>query len=164
MYQSPLEVLLKYILRLHLWSCGFRKSGIRPEKNVLSIPMCALIIQWCPTLCNPMDYSLPGFSMKFSKQILEWVAILFSRDSSWSRGSNPGLLHCRQILYCLSYQGSPKYSQVMLIMTLLTDQSVKVTFVRITCHLLLLSTIWMHLKREFTFKCLVFWSVIECES
>ena len=82
MYQSPLEVLLKYILRLHLWSFGFRKSGVRPEKNVLSIPMCALIIQWCPTLCNPMDCSLPGFSMKFSKQILEWVAILFSRESS----------------------------------------------------------------------------------
>ena len=25
-----------------------------------------------------------------------------------TQGSNPGLLHCRQILYCLSYQGSPK--------------------------------------------------------
>ena len=24
-----------------------------------------------------------------------------------TQGSNPGLLHCRQILYCLSYQGSP---------------------------------------------------------
>ena len=23
------------------------------------------------------------------------------------QGSNPGLLHCRQILYCLSHQGSP---------------------------------------------------------
>jgi len=25
-----------------------------------------------------------------------------------TQGSNPGLLHCRQILYRLSYQGSPK--------------------------------------------------------
>ena len=24
-----------------------------------------------------------------------------------TQGSNPGLLHCRQILYCLSYQGRP---------------------------------------------------------
>ena len=24
-----------------------------------------------------------------------------------TQGSNPGLLHCRQILYCLSHQGSP---------------------------------------------------------
>ena len=26
-----------------------------------------------------------------------------------TQGSHPGLLHCRQILYCLSHQGSPKY-------------------------------------------------------
>ena len=26
-----------------------------------------------------------------------------------TQGSNPGSLHCRQILYCLSYQGSPLY-------------------------------------------------------
>ena len=26
----------------------------------------------------------------------------------FSRVSNPGLLHCRQILYCLSHEGSPK--------------------------------------------------------
>ena len=25
-----------------------------------------------------------------------------------TQGSNPGLLHCRQILYCLSYQGNHK--------------------------------------------------------
>ena len=25
-----------------------------------------------------------------------------------SQGSNPGLLHCRQILYCLNHQGSPR--------------------------------------------------------
>ena len=24
-----------------------------------------------------------------------------------TQGSNPGLSHCRQMLYCLSYQGSP---------------------------------------------------------
>ena len=25
-----------------------------------------------------------------------------------TQGLNPGLLHCKQILYCLSHQGSPK--------------------------------------------------------
>ena len=25
-----------------------------------------------------------------------------------TQGSNPGLLHCRQVLYCLSHQGSPR--------------------------------------------------------
>ena len=34
--------------------------------------------------------------------ILEWVAIFYFRRP------NSGLLHCRQILYCLSYTGSPK--------------------------------------------------------
>ena len=36
-------------------------------------------------------------------RILEWVTISFSRGPS--QGSNPGLLHCRQILYRLSHQG-----------------------------------------------------------
>ena len=38
--------------------------------------------QSCPTLCNPLDYNLPGFSVHGISQarILEWVAISFSRD------------------------------------------------------------------------------------
>ena len=38
-------------------------------------------------------------------RILEWVAISFSRGSSW-QGLNQGLLHCRQTLYRLSHWGS----------------------------------------------------------
>ena len=46
-----------------------------------------LMGQLCPTLCNPMDYSLPGSSVHgiFQARILEWVAIPFSRGSSQSR-------------------------------------------------------------------------------
>ena len=38
-------------------------------------------------LCDPMDYSLPGFSVHgiFQARILEWVAISFSRRSSRPR-------------------------------------------------------------------------------
>ena len=45
------------------------------------------IPQPCPTLCNPMDYSPPGSSVQWISQarILEWVAIPFSRGSSWPR-------------------------------------------------------------------------------
>ena len=34
----------------------------------------------CPTLCDPMDCSLPGFSIHgiFQARILEWIAISFS--------------------------------------------------------------------------------------
>ena len=40
--------------------------------------------QLCPTPCDPIDYSLPGFSVRGISQarILEWVAISFSRGSS----------------------------------------------------------------------------------
>ena len=43
---------------------------------------------------------------------LEWVAMPFSRGSSLTQESNWGLLHCRQILYQLSYQGSPNTSAI----------------------------------------------------
>ena len=39
-------------------------------------------------------------------RILEWVAVPFSRGSSPTQGSNPGLQHCRRVLYHLSYQRS----------------------------------------------------------
>ena len=46
--------------------------------------------QLCPTLCNPMDCSLPGSSIHgiFQARVLEWVAISFSRESSWPRDRN----------------------------------------------------------------------------
>ena len=39
--------------------------------------------QLCPTLCDPVDYSLPGSSVHGILQaiILEWVAISSSRDT-----------------------------------------------------------------------------------
>ena len=46
--------------------------------------MCAKSLQSCLTLCNPMDYSLPAFSVHGISQarILKWVAVSFSRGSS----------------------------------------------------------------------------------
>ena len=45
------------------------------------------VAQSCPTLCNPMDCSLPGSSIHgiFQSRILESVAISFSRRSSQPR-------------------------------------------------------------------------------
>ena len=48
-----------------------------------------LVTQSCPTVCDLMDYSLPGSSVHVILQ---------------SEGSNLGILHCRQILYHLSHQ------------------------------------------------------------
>ena len=62
------------------------------------------VAQSCPTLCDPMDYTVQGI---LQARILEWVAFLFSRGSSQSRieARSP---HCRQILYQLSPKGSPR--------------------------------------------------------
>ena len=49
-------------------------------------------LQSCPTLCDPVDYSLPGSSVHgiLQARILDWVAISFSRIFP-IQGSNPGL-------------------------------------------------------------------------
>ena len=59
--------------------------------------------------CNPMDCSLPGFPVHgiLQARILEWVAISCSRGIFPTQELNLGLLHCRQILYQLNYEGSP---------------------------------------------------------
>ena len=107
-----------------------------------------LVAQSCPTLCDPMDCSLPDSSVHgiLQVRILEWVAMTspgdlpdpginprspaLQEDSLPSEPSekpkntgmsslsllqgnfptqelNRGLLHCRWILYQLSYLGSP---------------------------------------------------------
>ena len=49
-------------------------------------------------------------SMKFSKQEY-WSGLSFPSPGIFLvQGSNPGVLHCRQILYHLSHQGSPSTS------------------------------------------------------
>ena len=69
-----------------------------------------LIAQSCPTLCNTMDCSPPGSSVHGDSPgkntgvgchaLLQGIFL--------TQGSNPDLLHCRQILYHLSHQGSPR--------------------------------------------------------
>ena len=46
--------------------------------------MHAKLLQLCPTLRDPLDYSLPGSSINgiLQARILEWVAMLSSRVSS----------------------------------------------------------------------------------
>ena len=46
-----------------------------------------LAAQFCPSLCDPIDCSLPGSSVHgiLQTRILEWVAIPFSRGISWLR-------------------------------------------------------------------------------
>ena len=45
------------------------------------------VTQLCPTLCDPMDCSPPGSSVRgvLQARTLEWVAIPFARGSSQPR-------------------------------------------------------------------------------
>ena len=57
--------------------------------------------QSCLTLRDPMDCSLPISSVHgiVQARILQWVAISFSRGSSWPRDQTHFSLHCRWIPY-----------------------------------------------------------------
>ena len=52
---------------------------------------CVKSLQLCPTLCNSMDGSPPGFSVHgiIQARILEWVAVPFSRGHP-DPGIEPG--------------------------------------------------------------------------
>ena len=44
--------------------------------------VCVKVAQSCPTLCNPLDYTVHGI---LQARILEWVAFPFCRRSSQPR-------------------------------------------------------------------------------
>ena len=65
------------------------------------------IAQLCPTLCDRMYCSLPGFSVHgiFQARVPGVGCHFLLQGVFPTQGSNPGLLHCRQTLYPLSHQG-----------------------------------------------------------
>ena len=75
------------------------RSGLKSKCEVL-------VAQVCPSLCEPTDCSPPGSSVHgvLQARILEWVPSLL-RGIFLTQGWKP-ILHCRQILYRLSHQGS----------------------------------------------------------
>ena len=81
--------------------------SLQPCLNVL-YPVC-LVAQLCLTLCDPMDCSPPGSSAHGdSPRKNTGVGCHFLLQGIFpTQGSNPGLPHCRRILYRLSHQGSP---------------------------------------------------------
>ena len=74
---------------------------------VLYLLLCA---QSCPTPCDSKDSSLPGSSVHGDspgKNTGVGCHVLL-QGIFLTQGSNPGLLHWRQIIYHLSHQGSPR--------------------------------------------------------
>ena len=74
----------------------------------------SLVAQLCPTLSDPTDCSPSGSSVHGDSpgKNTGVDSLSFLQGIFPTQGLNPGLLHCRQILYQLSYQGSPRWSIV----------------------------------------------------
>ena len=64
------------------------------------VRLCA--IPWTVTHQAPLSLGI------LQTRILEWAAMLSSKEIFPTQGSNPGLLYCRQIVYFLNHQGSPR--------------------------------------------------------
>ena len=90
----PLSPLL-FNMVLEVLATAIREEkeikGIQIGKEEVKLLLCAddmnqfsSVAQSCPTLCDPMDCSLPGSSVHgiLQARILEWVAFPFSRESS----------------------------------------------------------------------------------
>ena len=61
------------------------------------------VAQLYPTLCDPVNIQSMGFS-----RLEKWSGSCSLLQGIFpTQESNLGLLHCRQILYRLSYEGSP---------------------------------------------------------
>ena len=76
--------------------------------------MCMCVQRWvaqsCLTLCDPVDCSLPGSSVRGDSPGKNTGAGCHAplQGIFPTQRSNPGLPHCRRILYRLNHQGSPR--------------------------------------------------------
>ena len=77
-----LHSICQQIWKIQQWPQDWKRSVfiLIPKKERKE----SEVAQLCPTLCNPMDCSLPGSSIHgiFQARVLEWVAISFSRGFS----------------------------------------------------------------------------------
>ena len=65
-------------------SCG-QNIGASTSASVLPMNAAAKSLQSCPTLCDPIDGSPPGYPVPgiLQAKTLEWVAIPFSNAGKW---------------------------------------------------------------------------------
>ena len=88
-----------------LWAMWWSvyQGTVRPEGKKVKL------LKSCPTLCDPLGCSLPHSSVHgiFQARILEWGCHFLLQGIFPTQGSNLGLLCYGQMLYRLSYQGSP---------------------------------------------------------
>ena len=75
------------MIKTHIWEMLMSVLYSGPsgkasvERCIFNVHACVLLLQSCPTLCDPVDSRLPGSSVHgiLQARILEWVAMLTSR-------------------------------------------------------------------------------------
>ena len=74
-------------LERHCWERSMFHSGDIWHSKASESESESEVAQSCPTLCNPVDCSLPGSPVHgiLQARVLEWGAIAFSRGSSRPR-------------------------------------------------------------------------------
>ena len=80
------------------WPCG--KADICAMCQCVEFDQRNKVAQLCPTLCDPMDYTVHGI---LQARILEWVAFPFSRGSSQPK--NRTVIKCNRYQFCITCQG-----------------------------------------------------------
>ena len=102
---------------VHLHTAYKRDGPVSDFLLFLSLCCVVLATQSCLTLCDPMDCSLPGSSVRgiLQASILQWVSHSLLLRIFPTQGSNPSLLHCKQILHHLNHQGSTFFFLCLLV-------------------------------------------------
>ena len=103
---SEHEGIIEMSKRISIFKQSYSKIPLLPPFTKKCVH--AKSLQSCPTLRDSMDCSPPGSSVHgiLQARILEWVAIPFSRGSSWPKDQKQVFCICRRILDRLSHQGN----------------------------------------------------------
>ena len=113
-WENPWKVLPEFVEETHLSESQFKIFfNLRDRNNLLNQQkwpcrekvalflwyVHAKLFQSCLTLCDPVDDSLPGSSVRdiLQARVLEWVTVPFSRGSSWPRDRT-----CVSYVFCIS--------------------------------------------------------------
>ena len=102
------ELLNNFLEEMDRKVLNFHKNLCIDTERVFCL--CAYVsLLSCPTPCDPMGCSPRGSSVRGILQQEHWSGQPLPLQGIFPRqGSNPGLPHCRQILYQLGHQGGPK--------------------------------------------------------
>ena len=98
-----------FFLKLHTHFKNIKMGG---EESIAYKKVKVKITQLCPTLYEPMDYTVHGILTPVFWSGVGSCSLLWGIFPT--QGSNPSLPHCRRILYQLSHQGSIAYKRKIL--------------------------------------------------